>query len=320
MAVTINVPFLGSSTVTQGFGDEDFSHKSELYWSWDFSKEYGSSIVAEGWGRVIFLDESVEDFSGPTYDAVKKKVVPGAESHLGLHNYGNYVTIEYFDTSGNVSYYATYMHLQQNSVPFKQGDTIHRGNLLGKVGRTGLLTGTHVHVTYGPNLTSSGIYADGKWTSAGSPVKFEESENLDGLLYENNPVISENISLPDLQIDNLTTSENIIKSGDAINVDAVVRNYGGVASDAFSMGIYISRNPTYDSSAIELATFEEVEGLAPGAATDKLGLSVIFGDSLILLRQEIASSDVTVRATLREDFLGGTGHERGSAGTVRGLC
>jgi hypothetical protein len=40
---------------------------------------------------------------------------------------------------------------------------------------------------------------------------------------------------------------------------------------------------------------------------------------LILLRQEIASSDVTVRATLREHFLGETGHERGPAGTVYGL-
>src|SRR3954453_13036358 len=43
-------------------------------------------------------------------------------------------------------------------------------------------------------------------------------------------------------------------------------------------------------------------------------------DMLILLRQEIVSSDVTVRATLREHFLGETGHEQGAAGTVRGLC
>ena len=40
---------------------------------------------------------------------------------------------------------------------------------------------------------------------------------------------------------------------------------------------------------------------------------------LILLRQEIGRSDVTVRATLREHFLGETGHERGPAGTVYGL-
>src|SRR3954469_4606428 len=44
------------------------------------------------------------------------------------------------------------------------------------------------------------------------------------------------------------------------------------------------------------------------------------GRGLVLLRQEIASYGVTVRATLREHFLGETGHERGPAGTVRGLC
>jgi len=41
---------------------------------------------------------------------------------------------------------------------------------------------------------------------------------------------------------------------------------------------------------------------------------------LVLLRQEVASSGVTVRATLREHFLRETGHERGPAGAVRGLC
>src|SRR3954447_13995053 len=48
-------------------------------------------------------------------------------------------------------------------------------------------------------------------------------------------------------------------------------------------------------------------------------LRVIYCKALFLLRHEIASSGVTVRATLREHFLGETGHERGSAGTVYGL-
>ena len=39
-----------------------------------------------------------------------------------------------------------------------------------------------------------------------------------------------------------------------------------------------------------------------------------------LTGREIASSGVTVRATLKRVVLGGTGHERGPAGTVRGLC
>src|SRR4051794_24825444 len=47
-------------------------------------------------------------------------------------------------------------------------------------------------------------------------------------------------------------------------------------------------------------------------------LSNIRGALVILLRQEIAGSDVTVGATLREHFLGETGHERGPAGTVYG--
>jgi hypothetical protein len=88
------------------------------------------------------------------------------------------------------------------------------------------------------------------------------------------------LALPDLQIDKLAASKNVVKVGDAINVDVVVRNYGNVSSDAFSIGIYISRNPTYDSSAIELVTFKGVKGLAPGAATDNLGMSVIFDGSL----------------------------------------
>src|SRR3954447_15962857 len=41
---------------------------------------------------------------------------------------------------------------------------------------------------------------------------------------------------------------------------------------------------------------------------------------LVLLRQKIASSGVTVRSTLKRVVFEGTGHERGPAGTGRGLC
>src|SRR3954470_23403827 len=41
---------------------------------------------------------------------------------------------------------------------------------------------------------------------------------------------------------------------------------------------------------------------------------------LFLLRQKLASSGVTVRDTLKKRGLWGTGHERGSAGTVWRLC
>jgi hypothetical protein len=40
---------------------------------------------------------------------------------------------------------------------------------------------------------------------------------------------------------------------------------------------------------------------------------------LILLGQKVAISGVTVRSTLKSVVLGEAGHERGPAGTVRGL-
>ena len=46
----------------------------------------------------------------------------------------------------------------------------------------------------------------------------------------------------------------------------------------------------------------------------------IFLNFLLLLRQETASTGVIVQAILREHFRRETGHERGSAGTVYGLC
>ncbi len=62
-------------------------------------------------------------------------------------------------------------------------------------------------------------------------------------------------------------------------------------------------------------TFEYNRGGMPGDAVGGIFSHI----GLVLLRQEIARSDVTVRATLREHFLGETGHERGPAGTVYGL-
>ena len=80
---------------------------------------------------------------------------------------------------------------------------------------------------------------------------------------------------------------------------------------------------------VELAKID-VQKLAAGYRASKvIGSSVVneenevigkIDDLLILLRHEIAISGVTVRATLREHFLWETGHERGPAGTVYGLC
>jgi N-acetyl-anhydromuramyl-L-alanine amidase AmpD len=90
--------------------------------------------------------------------------------------------------------------------------------------------------------------------------------------------------LPDLQIDNLTSTKQIVSANSTITVGAVVHNYGNVASGAFSTRIYISPHSTFDSSAIPLATFDGASynpsGLAAGAVTTNLNKSVTFDDTL----------------------------------------
>src|SRR4051794_39019 len=69
-----------------------------------------------------------------------------------------------------------------------------------------------------------------------------------------------------------------------------------------------------------LHRFAELKRKATARSGRDFPIIVIQEAGLVLLRQEIASSGVTVRATLREHFLWETGHERGPAGTVYGLC
>lgn len=57
---------------------------------------------------------------------------------------GNIVTIEHYDPNGRVTGYTQYMHMQSRS-PLNAGDWVDRGQPIGKVGRTGLATGAHLH-------------------------------------------------------------------------------------------------------------------------------------------------------------------------------
>lgn len=53
--------------------------------------------------------------------------------------------------------YSLYAHLQYNSIPLKAGDSVVRGQLIGKVGNTGMSTAAHLHL---------GIRINGKYVDA----------------------------------------------------------------------------------------------------------------------------------------------------------
>lgn len=65
--------------------------------------------------------------------------IDGGDTSCG-GGYGNYVIIQHVD--GN---YTLYAHLAQGSITVKTGDSVDRGQVIGKVGNSGKSTGAHLH-------------------------------------------------------------------------------------------------------------------------------------------------------------------------------
>jgi murein DD-endopeptidase MepM/ murein hydrolase activator NlpD len=69
-----------------------------------------------------------------------------AEQADDSYGFGNHVLLEHGDLLGDGTDIQTlYGHMQHKSVPVRAGDTIHVGDFLGLVGRTGTATGIHLH-------------------------------------------------------------------------------------------------------------------------------------------------------------------------------
>jgi murein DD-endopeptidase MepM/ murein hydrolase activator NlpD len=83
------------------------------HWGLDLANKKGTNILAAERGVVIYTGK-------------------------GFHGYGNLVVIEHGDEWATL-----YAHLSEIDV--KEGDTVTRGQEIGKMGRTGHATGSHLH-------------------------------------------------------------------------------------------------------------------------------------------------------------------------------
>lgn len=92
-------------------------------------------------------------------DGVVTSVVNFADNVLGTddveHSAGTHIMIRHNIDGQEV--YSLYAHLQYNSIPLKVGDSVQRGQLVGKVGNTGMSTAAHLHL---------GIKINGKYIDA----------------------------------------------------------------------------------------------------------------------------------------------------------
>lgn len=91
--------------------------------------------LGRGWKHHSGLD--IAAAGGNAVIAVCDGVVTTAKYH---YSYGNYVVIYHGDGVSSL-----YAHMQNNSISVKVGDTVKRGQQIGKVGSTGDSTGNHLH-------------------------------------------------------------------------------------------------------------------------------------------------------------------------------
>lgn len=81
--------------------------------------------------------------AGVPIEAIADGVVVGSTVADG--SWGTHIVIEH-DIDG-VTFLSSYAHMQSGSSPFSIGDTVARGDVVGRVGNTGQSMGAHLHFT-----------------------------------------------------------------------------------------------------------------------------------------------------------------------------
>ena len=130
-----NIPFeMGTNvSLTQAFMGA-FTHYGNGIYAVDFSGVYGD--VEEGTPVVAYKSGIVKKIKE---DSDVNCIDEGIDLESCTHS--NHVIIDHGDFT-----FATYGHLQQNSVDVEVGDSVGSGHQIGRIGNTGYSTGPHLHL------------------------------------------------------------------------------------------------------------------------------------------------------------------------------
>jgi murein DD-endopeptidase MepM/ murein hydrolase activator NlpD len=132
------LPFpAGTSATCLQEGPGPFSHDGEQAYAVDFAMPVGSPVVAMRGGTVV---------------AVKEDSDRGGNAR-SFAPHGNQVRIRHADGTR-----ATYLHLEKDGALVEVGETVRRGQVIGRSGSTGWSQSPHLHVQVDAADAHTGAY------------------------------------------------------------------------------------------------------------------------------------------------------------------
>ncbi|TFV94792.1 peptidase M23 [Algoriphagus kandeliae] len=156
--IPIYLPFFGEWTVTQGHNGQ-YTHKDDWRHAWDFEirDEEGRTYRNEGdySSDYYCFDKNI---LAPAKGVVEKVVNEIEDNIIGTRNleenWGNTVIIKHGEFL-----YSKLSHLKKGSIPVKPGDTVEKGQVVGKCGNSGNSPYPHLHfqIQASPYIGSSTI-------------------------------------------------------------------------------------------------------------------------------------------------------------------
>ncbi|MGW3651213.1 M23 family metallopeptidase [Streptomyces sp. NPDC000878] len=104
---------------------------------------FGEELVAPGDGRVVTVRDRARDHrSRSTRQALAYMILEGMVRELAgpRHILGNHIVLDLGDGT-----YAVFAHLQRGSATVRPGETVHRGQVIGRCGNSGNSSEPHLH-------------------------------------------------------------------------------------------------------------------------------------------------------------------------------